>query len=176
MTAAALVADLVGRGVVLMAHGDRLRFRPATSVTEADRQALLERKADVLALLARRSEDSGLIAAWHDVSAADRARLEAEASAGDPLAQTVLQTVACMPDACAWKLYSQRLNRELWVARDDDALADLAAEGIHAGLPVVLAAELEELRQLDTATLAAVLDVKATFGPGTRLAYPEGNA
>lgn len=53
--AVALLADLRARGVELVATGDRLRFRPASAVSEDTRDALRAHKAELLALLAPRS-------------------------------------------------------------------------------------------------------------------------
>ena len=51
MTAADLLADLQARGIILEVHGDRLRYRPADRVTEADLAALRHLKAGVIELL-----------------------------------------------------------------------------------------------------------------------------
>lgn len=53
--AVALLADLRSRGVELVAAGDRLRFRPASAVSEDTREALRVHKAELLALLGPRS-------------------------------------------------------------------------------------------------------------------------
>jgi hypothetical protein len=99
----------------------------------------------------------------------ERRRLHAEADGGDQLGQLVLQAVACTPDPAAWRLYSRRLDRELWLARDAVAAAALEADGARAGLPVVLADDLERLRELDDRGLNNLLDVLIHF-PGARLA------
>jgi len=99
----------------------------------------------------------------------DRRRLHAEADGGDQLAQLVLQAVACTPDPIAWRLYSRRLDRELWLARDTEAAAALDADGARAGLPVVLADDLERLRDFDDHQLNDLLDVLIHF-PGARIA------
>jgi hypothetical protein len=52
MTAAALLDELHRRGVVVEAHGDRLRVSPATKLTQADLAALRAAKAALLQLLA----------------------------------------------------------------------------------------------------------------------------
>jgi hypothetical protein len=101
---------------------------------------------------------------------AERQRLRAEADNGGQLAQLVLQVVACTPDPAAWRLYSRRLNRELWVARDGEAAAQLKHDGVRGGLPVVLATDLERLRSFDDHRLSDLLDVLAIFPAGTRLA------
>lgn len=51
MTAAALVATLRARGVILEPHGNRLRVRPATAVMPEEVEALRRLKPDVLRLL-----------------------------------------------------------------------------------------------------------------------------
>jgi hypothetical protein len=52
-TAAALVADLRARGVALETRGDKLVIRPTRLVTPEELEELRQRKAEVLALLAR---------------------------------------------------------------------------------------------------------------------------
>jgi hypothetical protein len=99
---------------------------------------------------------------------AERDKLAAEAP-GDQLARLVLDAVACTPDVVAWRLYSHRLDRDLWVARDAVAAAALGADGARAGLPVVLADDLERLRDFDDHRLKHCLDVLMHF-PGARLA------
>jgi hypothetical protein len=98
----------------------------------------------------------------------ERAKLAAEA-AGDQLARLVLDAVACTPDVVAWRLYSRRLDRELWVGRDAAAATALGADGARAGLPVVLADDLQRLRAFDDQRLRDVLEVLAVF-PGAQLA------
>jgi hypothetical protein len=93
-------------------------------------------------------------------------RLDAEADGGDQVAQLVLHAVACTPAPAAWRLYSRRLDRDLWVARDIEAAT--ALDGARAGLPVVLADDLERLRDFDDQRLNDVLEALALF-PGTRL-------
>jgi hypothetical protein len=100
---------------------------------------------------------------------AERQRLRAEADNGGQLAQLVLQAVACTPDPAAWRLYSRQLDRELWLARDAEAAAALDADGARAGLPVVLADDLEGLRDFDDRRLNDLLDVLIHF-PGARIA------
>jgi hypothetical protein len=51
MTAQALVATLVARGVRLIPDGDGLVAKPASRLTEADRQAIRTHKPDLLRLL-----------------------------------------------------------------------------------------------------------------------------
>ena len=89
--------------------------------------------------------------------------------AGQQLAQLVLQAAACIPDPVARRLYSRRLDRELWVARDGAAVAALDADGARAGLPVVLADDLEHLGDFDDGRLNDLLDVLIHF-PGARIA------
>jgi hypothetical protein len=100
---------------------------------------------------------------------AERQQLRAEADNGGQLAQLVLQVVACTPDPAAWRLYSRRLDRELWLARDAEAAAALDADGARGGLPVVLADDLERLRDFDDRRLNDLLDVLIHF-PGARIA------
>jgi hypothetical protein len=99
----------------------------------------------------------------------ERRRLHAEADGGDQLAQLVLLAVACTPAPAAWRLYSHRLDRELWVARDASAAIALDADGARAGLPVVLADDLEGLRDVDDQRLRDLLEALAVF-PGARIA------
>jgi hypothetical protein len=106
------------------------------------------------------------------LTTAERQRLRAEAEDCDQLAPLVVQAVACIPDAAAWRLYSRRLDRELWVARDATAATALDADGARAGLPVVLADDLERLRNLDDQRLQDLLEALAVF-PGARIAALE---
>jgi hypothetical protein len=110
-----------------------------------------------------------LVEAYTTLSDDDRRRLHAEADEGDPLAQLVLRAVACIPDPAAWRLYSRRLDRELWVARDAAAAIALDADGARAGLAVVLADDLERLRDFDDQRLRDLLEALAVF-PGARIA------
>jgi hypothetical protein len=102
------------------------------------------------------------------LTTAEWQRLRVEADDGDQLARLVVQAVAYTP-AAAWRLYSRRLDRELWVARDAAAAAALDTDGARAGLPVVLADDLGRLRDLDDQRLRDVLEALAVF-PGARLA------
>lgn len=52
MTASDLLSDLRARGVELVAAGDRIRFRPADALTDADRAALRDHRAEIIVLLA----------------------------------------------------------------------------------------------------------------------------
>jgi hypothetical protein len=99
----------------------------------------------------------------------EREKRAADAAPGDQLGQLVLDAVACTPDVVAWRLYSRRLDRELWVARDAAAAVGLDAHGARVGLPVVLADDLERLRDFDDQRLRDVLEALAVF-PGARLA------
>jgi hypothetical protein len=112
-----------------------------------------------------------LPATYATPASSDRGRLHADAPAEDHPAEMILSAVMAQENAppCAWRLFSRCLDRELWVVRDVDALADLMADGAVDGLPVVLADELPHLRHLDTVTLGAILDTKIAFGPGTRV-------
>ena len=55
MTALDLLDDLRKRGIELQAVGDKLRFRPADALSEADCALLLQHKPELLALLAAES-------------------------------------------------------------------------------------------------------------------------
>jgi hypothetical protein len=110
-----------------------------------------------------------LLEARAELTDDERRRLRAEADGGDQLAQLGLQAVACAPEPAAWRLYSRRLDRELWVARDAAAAIALDADGARAGLPVILADDLERLRDFDDQRLRDLLEVLAMF-PGARIA------
>src|SRR5262245_3763195 len=88
------------------------------------------------------------------------------------LADLVVQATVCTPEPAAWRLYSRRLDRELWVARDADTARALDQDRARAGLPVVLAADLERLRGFDGGRLHELLDTVAVF-PGARIADPD---
>ena len=145
MTAGELMGVLRRRGVELLTDGDRLGVRPAGRLTPEERTALIAAKADVLSVL------------------------RAEAFDGDQLGQLILRTTACTPEPSAWRLYSRRLDRELWLARDTEAAAALDADGARAGLPVVLADDLEHLRDFDDQRLRDLLEALTVF-PGARIA------
>ena len=54
MTATAILTDLSARGVLIWAEADRLKFdAPSGTLTDVDRAALREHKAELLALLRR---------------------------------------------------------------------------------------------------------------------------
>jgi hypothetical protein len=178
--AATLLARLRAAGVSLERHGDRIRYVPAERVSPSDREALRVHKAEVLRLLedaADPSERPAFAAAdgaelrtryRDDLTPGERQRLHAEAASGDPLAAAIVAAVACAPEACAWRLYSPRLGRELWVVRDLEALRALEHDGLE-GLPAVHGDDLERFRTLDDQRLADVLDALAVF-PGARIA------
>ena len=100
MTPGILLVDLRGRGVALAGDGDRLRYRPADRLTPADRAAVVERKAALLALLTDLAtlEADGTAARlrgiYADLPATDRQRLADEAADGDVLAELLLAAVA----------------------------------------------------------------------------------
>ena len=50
-TAAALLVDLIGRGIELRAEGERLRFRPVTAMTPELAERVKAHKAELLDLL-----------------------------------------------------------------------------------------------------------------------------
>ena len=66
----------------------------------------------------------------------------------------------------AYLLYSRLLERELWIARDDRAAKEIAAE--FPGVPVLTFAEVAPLKGKSVEWLQAVLDVKSAFA-GARL-------
>jgi hypothetical protein len=141
---ATLLATLRERGVTIEAHGDQVRIAPKNGVSTGELNALRQRKAEVLDLL--RAED-----------------------AGSNQRALVVDAVACTPMPVAWRLHSRRLSLELWVVRDAHAAIELDRDGARAGLPVVLADDLERLRAFDDQRLRDVLDVLAVF-PGSRVA------
>src|SRR5262245_3939701 len=170
MTAASLLTELKAKGIVVGVADGILRLRsPQGVLTPADRAAVTAHKAALLALLLMEREAP--IPAFADVSLseAERQQLGAEARAGDRLAQLVLEATPYTPEPVAWRLSARRLDRELWVVRDVEAAAELDRDGGRAGLPVVLATELERLRAFDDQRLRDLLDVLTVF-PGSRLA------
>jgi hypothetical protein len=166
-----MLASLRARGIELATAGDRLRVRPAGMLTEADREVLMAMKPVLLALLdpVTPGDRTRLRTRYSELTPEERDRLAAEAAAGDRLAQLVTDAVLCAPEPCAWRLYSRQLDRELWLARDAKAAAALDADGARAQLPVVLADDLERLRDLDDRGLNDLLDVLIHF-PGARIA------
>jgi len=105
VTAAALLADLRAQGIRLEADGDRLRYHPADRMTAADVEALRAHKPGLLALLrdVASLEADGtagrLRAVAVSLTPGERARLAAEATAGDVLAQLVIAVLAEAPRA-----------------------------------------------------------------------------
>lgn len=99
----------------------------------------------------------------------------AEADGGNRVSPLVVDAVLATPEPAAWRLWSHRLERELWVARDAAVAAQLDRDGVRDGLPVVLGCDLERLRSFDDKRLSAVLDVLALF-PGARLAQLDPEA
>ena len=51
MSAASLLAELRARGIAMAAAGDKLRYRPATALTDADRAALRASRDELLGLI-----------------------------------------------------------------------------------------------------------------------------
>jgi hypothetical protein len=92
VTGLVLLLDLRSRGIVVEAHGDRLRLVPADRLTAADRVVLLNRKFEVLGLLRdlESLEADGTAQLWRQVyenlPQRDRERLADEVREGDPLA------------------------------------------------------------------------------------------
>src|SRR5262249_51805805 len=159
MTAATLLTDLKAKGIVVSVADGILRLRsPQGVLTPADRAAVTAHKAALLALLL--AEREAPIPAFADVglSEAERQQLGAEARAGDRLTQPVLEATAYTTEPVAWRLSARRLDRELWVVRDVEAAADLDQDDVRAGLPVVLAADLERWRAFDDQRLRDLLD------------------
>jgi hypothetical protein len=101
-----------------------------------------------------------LVAAWR------------EAQPVAQLPDVVVEATVCTPAPVAWRLYSRRLDRELWVARDGAAASALDQDGVRGGLPVVLAVDLERLRTFDGGRLHDLLDALAVF-PGSRITDPD---
>ena len=102
MTAPALVAMLLARGVTFARRNGRLAARPADRLTATELDALRTRKAEVLELLdlAADLEADGeaprLRALHDDLQESERARLEREARDGDSTAAVVLLVLASM--------------------------------------------------------------------------------
>lgn len=65
MDATALVETLRGRGVTFWSEGDRLRFRPASALTDADRDALREHKPAILRLLGNAPDVAAFVRSVH---------------------------------------------------------------------------------------------------------------
>jgi hypothetical protein len=122
MSPETLLACLRDRGVVVEAHGDRLWVAPISRVSEAEMTALRAEKPEVLRLL--------------------------QSTAPEPCTATFVS--ADGDDvACAWRIYSHRLHRELWLYRDDDALGELIADGALVGLPALHLEDVARLRGMD---------------------------
>lgn len=179
--AATLVATLRARGVTVEARGDRLRLYPADKLTEAEVAMLQAEKTEVLRLVAAHHEGDkeaaptlspsvGLHASGTVFHKGDKSLHTALSPSGDPSASAMLTgTLVPADEACAWRVYSHRLHRELWIARDEDALRELIADGALEGLPAIAVADVEKLRELDDTMLGKVLDVCAAM-PGARVA------
>ena len=144
MTPAALWAELRRRKIELRADGDRLLYRPVDAVTPELRAALRECKAELLALLEQQPSDR------HDLSCG----LDLDAA-------LVLEA---RQEWIAVRLYSRRLDRELWLARDKRTAAELRTQlpGL-PDVPVLTFAEVPRLAGKPTERLQAILDVLAKF-------------
>ncbi len=146
MTAAELLSELRRRGVSFTRHGDRLRYCPADRVTEAEVAALRAEKPELLRLLAD----------------------TANPATAPGSAEEFTATLAPEGEPCAWRVFSRRVDRELWLCRDLAALADLQHDGFD-GPPAMLVADVERLRTMNDTMLHRVFDALAVF-PGARLA------
>ena len=71
-------------------------------------------------------------------------------------------------DVGAVFLYSRSLDRELWLARDEQVAAELAAEFPEEEFPVLLLEDVPLLRGKSPQMIKAILDVAAVF-PGSRV-------
>jgi hypothetical protein len=74
----------------------------------------------------------------------------------DPL-QLELQEARGTPRQWCWRVYSRRLGRVLWIARDQDAARALLVEGDRE-VPVLFPDDLDDLRDVDDRRLHARLD------------------
>ena len=71
MSGAAILSDLRARGIVVVADGGRLRYRPVELVTDADRAALRTYKSAVLGLLEAECVDKLDDDEWYRLVEAD---------------------------------------------------------------------------------------------------------
>jgi hypothetical protein len=178
MSAAQIINRVRRRGVQLRLREDgTLEAIPAGKLTDAERAAIKAHLDEIKRAVAAEAEPPRYPSLLDKVKQIEReivaeaaVPLPVEPTPSDPLASTLTATVAvpAAADPVAWRLYSHRLGRELWVVADVQALAELERDGL-GGLPVILGDDLEHLRPLDDATLDALLDVTATW-PGTRVA------
>jgi hypothetical protein len=75
----------------------------------------------------------------------------------------------------AWRLYSRTLGIELWLVADAEAARTLDQAGMRAGLPVLLAADLDQFCATSpTASLRARLDTLAARNTPPRTGEEEG--
>ena len=152
MTAAALLAQMRAAGIsvtaAVTAEGSELRCRaPRGALTAELRDALRERKAELLELLAEPSNPRfETLHAGRDGSAAE-------------LFDRFLED-ASVPLAV---FHSKALDRDFVLARDQAAFEALAEE--HRTLPVLFFADCEHGAALGREGLRVLLDLRQEFGP-----------
>jgi hypothetical protein len=157
--AAALLAELRAAGIRLTVDGDRLVARGRRLPPDLAPR-LRGRKAELVALLTAperpHNPQNAAIrgAAGNCVDSVD------ESGGSDPA------------EPHAWRLYSRRLGRELWVYRDPEALGALERDGLD-GLPAVHGDDLPQLRAFTDRRLADVLDALAVWA-GSRVVADAG--
>ncbi|MGD0950043.1 MAG: hypothetical protein ABSA52_21780 [Candidatus Binatia bacterium] len=145
MTAQTLLEALTARGVQLILDGSGIVAKPASRLTDADRQAIRACKAELRRLL----EQGAAPEATRPANVAHNADL---LDASDPAA--VL-------------LHSSVLNHAVWLVADAAVLTehpDIEA----SGFPVFFFDEVERLRALTPDELRQLCMVKAAF-PGARM-------
>jgi hypothetical protein len=171
MTPIALVTALAARGVQLMPDGDGLVARPASKLTDADRQAIRAHKSTLIRLLTtnqlpcRHIQDPALRDFYtaHPELTCVRCFLD-----GAPLASTDSATNTPVPtlDVDAGNLAAVKLRAtvigDVWLVADDDALAD-NLDIIRSGLPVFFFDEIAQLRGKTPTELKAIAMIKTEF-------------
>lgn len=198
---APLLARLRARGVRLELAEDGIQYRaPRGALSDSDRAALVEHRDELVALLRAEgarppasAERERLRAAHDGLTAEGRARLEAEAAAGDLVAQITLAALAEPPtepaaaavediaiticralvtDGPGWVVvYSAVLGEEVLWLRDE--AVEMPAE--YVTLPRFTRDELALLAQQrpDTERLRAIVDVKREMA-GSRVVQDTG--
>jgi len=129
MSAAILVGELAARGIRLSVNGEAVRVEPASALTDEDRQAIRDHKAEVLSILR-----SG---------PANRPRT---GSAARPMVVQARRLISCPYGTCGGNLLSSKNNLRQcatcgnWfklTAPDEDLAAYVTADARISGLGAV---------------------------------------
>ena len=142
MTAGGLLEELRARGARITVQGDRLRVEAPKGVVSPEIQKRLRRrKLEILRLLANREEPQ-------------------------PVDEFTNGAISETREQFAAVRIRSRTYGEVWLARDAETAAEIAAEG--HGLPILTFDEITMLRRMSRRRLRTFLTVKSVFS-GSRL-------